>query len=73
MTEKRQLGDMRSMRIKGDDEENTAFGFPAKAVDQKSGFDGEVAKQEVRRAITAGFAPEREKGCSARVACRSNR
>ena len=34
------------MRIKGADEENTAFGFQAKAVDQKSGFDGEVAKQE---------------------------
>lgn len=46
MAGKRQLGDMRSMRFKGADEENTAFGLPAKAVDQKSGFEGEVAKQE---------------------------
>ena len=38
---------MRSERLKGADEENVAFGLLAKAVDQKSGFAPEVAKQEV--------------------------
>ena len=37
------------MRIKGADEENTAFGLPAKVVDLKSGFDGEIAKQEAQK------------------------
>lgn len=38
---------MRSMRIKGADEENTAFGLPAKTADHKSGFYGDIVKQEV--------------------------
>jgi hypothetical protein len=35
------------MRIKGTDEENTTFGPPTRVADQKPGFSGEVAKQEV--------------------------
>lgn len=35
------------MRIKDSDEENTTFGLPARVADQKPGFDGEVAKQQV--------------------------
>jgi len=38
---------MSSTNLEGADEENTEFGLPAKAVDHKSGFDFEVAKQEV--------------------------
>lgn len=47
MTEKRQLGDIRSVNIKGADEENTSFGLPAKILDRKSGFESKVTTQEV--------------------------
>lgn len=41
------MADMSSKRIKGGDEENSAFGLPAKIADHKAGFEREVAKQEV--------------------------
>jgi hypothetical protein len=52
---------MHSERIKGADEENAAFAFPAKAVDQKSGFDSEVAKQEVEEGNNRRLRPREKK------------
>jgi hypothetical protein len=49
------------MKIKGADEENTAFGLPAKAVDHKSGFDDEVAKQEVETGNNLRLRPREKK------------
>ena len=72
MAGKRQLGDMRSTRTKGADEENTAFGLPVKVVDHKSGFDGEVAKQEVEAGKNRRLRPREKKGRSARNACRES-
>lgn len=49
------------MRIKGADDENTAFGLPAKTVDQKPGFDGEIAKQEVESSNNRRLRPTDKK------------
>jgi hypothetical protein len=53
--------DMDSKRIKGADEENTAFGLPAKALDEKSGFKGEVAKEEVQTGNDRRLRPSEKK------------
>lgn len=46
---------MVSDRTKGADEEDVAFGFPAKVEDQKSGFVGEVANEDVaKQEVKAG-------------------
>jgi hypothetical protein len=44
MTNKRLSGDIYSMDTESEDEKNTAFGFPAKTVNIKPGFDYEVTK-----------------------------
>lgn len=49
------------MRIKDDDEENTAFGFPIENVDQKPGFDGEVTKETTKIGINRRLRPSEKK------------
>jgi hypothetical protein len=55
------MANMRSKRIKGGDEENTEFGLPEKVADHKSGFDREVAKQEVETDNNRRRRPSEEK------------
>jgi hypothetical protein len=52
---------MDSKRIKGADEQNTAFGLPAKALDEKSGFKGEIAKEEVQSGNDRRLRPREKK------------
>jgi hypothetical protein len=52
---------MRSERTKVNDEKNTAFGFPEKLADQKSGFERETAKQEVETGKDHRLRPIEEK------------
>lgn len=45
----------------GADERDTSFGFPEKIVDQKSGFDSEVAKEEVETGNNRRLRPREKK------------
>jgi hypothetical protein len=55
------MANINSKRIKGGDEENTAFGLPAKVVDHKSGFDRGVAEQEAETGKNRRRRPSEEK------------
>jgi hypothetical protein len=55
------MADMRSRKSKGGDEENSAFGLPAKTVDHKSGVHHEVAKQGVEKGHNRRRRPREEK------------
>lgn len=47
--------------MEGADEKDTSFGFPEKVVDQKSGFDGQVAKEEVETGNNRRLRPRETK------------
>jgi hypothetical protein len=55
------MSNMPSKRIKGGDEENADFGLPENVADHKSGFDREVANQEVETGNDRRRRPREEK------------
>jgi len=55
------MENMRTERIKDGDEKNTNFGLPEKVVDQKSGFDREIAEQKVETGNDRRRRPSEEK------------